>query len=878
MSFIKKASLTILVLLSVLAISIFVLEYRDYNGTVYHNFEKYGKVEISRDNQGIPHIKAKTFLGAVFGQGYAHAQDRLFQVFIKTKLARGEMSQLKGEAGLPYDIFFKTLGLKRIAEEIIEKLPKEELEIVQAYCDGFNLYQKELHVRPIEFIITGASLQEYTPVDIMINDRMIFLLLGYEYVFEPIRTSLANQFNEEIAIKMFAGNTDSQFVDVTITNDEDLKRQNLYEKFVKGKSFSHRAEFTEEQKQAFITSSLQEVLLELQSVLLLFTINNSFNNTSTTNYVPNGSNAWVVHGNHTKSGKPILASDPHLTNNIPSAQYQNEIIIEDEGVNAIGATLAGSPLILNGRTDYLAWGNTVLFADTSDLYKEEIKDDKYLVDGEWRQIKTVQEKIYIKGKEEPYILDVNYTHRGPIISYKFDKFAPNPLIQLGFSASICWNGEIKQATQIRATQKILRAKTHQQVLEGFGDIVGPVLAVSYATADGDIGFYGYGKIPIHKNTIQSQFIKDGTTTEQDWVRFTTPSEQPQSHNPTKGYIVTANNKFATDNMKGFLSVNLNSTPRAYRISQMIEEYIKNGKKIDVEDMKKMQADTVDSYGCDILPHLFKLFKERASNILKPEQYEQGLRMISHLEGWDCRIDANSYQATIFMGWEYFFAKSLLHQFQSTEYDRQFLTMGHLFEHFYLKEIQKWSLEGNEKDFDQFWCKTEENKGQQFSCLYNLFIAFSKVESYMEKEFGTPEVKKWEWGIIHTNNYPHTAFANIPILNKIYNRSVQSFGNRRTVAVAIQNWRFGSFSSAYGANYRMVADMDENGKDFWITDTGVSESVLSPHYDDQFKIHKNFGYLRMERGLESFKKNQKYLKVLEYYKDSKKLNKQNNTDI
>ncbi|KAL4459526.1 hypothetical protein ABPG74_018139 [Tetrahymena malaccensis] len=856
----KKLCTSLLLVLALLIVGVYIWECRNYNGVVYHSHQKYGKVEISRDQYAIPHIKAKNVYGASFGQGYAHAQDRLFQIFLKTKLGRGEISSLKGEAGLPYDIFFRTLGLQRIAEDIVAKLEKEELEVIQAYCDGFNFYYHSLSVKPLEFVISGVTFQDFTPVDAIINERIMFLLLGYEYIWEPIRTNLANQFTEDIAIKMFAGSSESQFVEVTVVDDEDLKQENLYQKYIKGKTFSKRANFTEQQKQAYLSTSIQDVLFELLSV-------------------PNGSNAWVIHGNHTKSGKPLLANDPHLSNTIPCTWVQNEMLIEDEGIVAIGSSISGIPLIQNGRTDYAAWGTTVLFADTSDLYKEDIKDNTYLVDGQWKELKIIKESIKIKGKSEPHILEVKYTHRGPLVSYKFDKFATNPLIDLGFSASLCWNGEIRKSTLVSSVLKLYRAKNHQQVLEGFGHIVGPVLSVVYATADGNIGFYGYGRIPVHKNTIHSQFIKDGTTTEQDWVRFTQPSEQPQVHNPRKGFVVTANNKFATDNLKGYLSANLISTPRAYRITQMIEEKIKKGLKFDIEDMKRMQADTVDSYGQDILPYLFKIFNSKAQTVLSQQEYEKALRMINHLKDWDCRIDANSYQATIFLGWEYIFSKSLLHSFNTTEFDRYTLTMGPQFEHFYFNQIKKWSQQVNEKDFDQFWCKTEENKNQKYSCLYNLLIAFAQVEDYMTNEFGTSDVKEWEWGIIHKNNYPHTAFAKIPILKDIYNRQVDSFGNRRTVAVSIQNWRGGTFESAYGANYRMVVDMDKQGKDYWIVDTGISESVFSPHYDDQFKIHKDFGYVNMERGFSYFRQNKKYYQTLEYLApQTQNSNKQNNSEL
>ncbi|EGR32255.1 peptidase s45 penicillin amidase, putative [Ichthyophthirius multifiliis] len=836
-------------------LSIYLLFRPNYNGLITHNNAKYGTINIRRDNNGIPHIKGKTLNDVCFGQGFVHGQDRLFQIHIKKQLINGKLSLLSGEKSLQIDKFFRTVGIHRIAKKIAEKLQGEQKQCIQAYCDGINHYYNSLNIKPLEFYLVQQDWQDYRPEDVIGQERLLIFLLGYDYVWEAIRSNLAEQFGFEEAQLITGAISDSQFVDVTIMDDQDLKNNNLYEKYQRNstKNYlnSNQKKLQNNKKhQNFIDSQIADVLNELYMG-------------------PNGSNAWVIHGNHTKSGKPLLASDPHLQSSIPTQWIQNELLIESENILLIGGSIPGVPLIQNGRSEFFSWGTTVLYADTADLYKETIEDNKYLLDNKWIPLQTVEELIYIKGQNEPYVHNVKLTHRGPILNNRFDKTSKTSLTEIGVDASLVWIGQILSSNFVDSILVVARSQNTQQCVNAFKQMIGPALSIVYATKTGDIGFFGYGKIPIIEDSAEGAFLKDGTSSKQDWLRFTNSSENPQMMNPSKGYIVTANNRFASDNILNHLTVNQLSTSRALRINQLIQEHINKGLKFDIEDMKRIQSDTVDSYAQLILPHLIQLYEKKGMEVLGNDQklYQKGLKMLNLLKDWDSNLSLDSFKASIFMSWEYLFCQKSLMEFDAQEKDRKTITMGLLFENYYFKKIKQWST-NEDTNYDYKWCKNKENQNSKFSCLYNVIYSFTQIEDFLYTKFQTTDHNEWKWGKMHRNILAHQAFTK-NFLRHIFDRKVEIYGNRRTIAVSLQNWIDDTFDSSYVANYRMIVDMNDNKQDYWVVEAGVSENIFSGHYDDQMSLHKNFQYLYMQRGFENFEKNKYYSQDLKYKENKKK---------
>ena len=285
------------------------------------------------------------------------------------------------------------------------------------------------------------------------------------------------------------------------------------------------------------------------------------------------SNNWVIHGNYTKTGKPLLAGDPHLGNQLPSHWYLMEMSYE--GFTATGATHPGVPNFMFAKTPHMTWAITSALTDLSDLFREKLNDEKtkYFVDGEWRDLRIINEKILIKGQDKPVDFLIKYTHRGPLVDVDllqgaevlFSEGLPSPRHKSVYS--FAWTGDIPYESTVRVVREFIRATNIKQIEESFDkdEIFASVPQnLLLAFENGDIGFFLANNMPIrkHQKPYTGCRVLDGTTTQDDWVGYLKPKDLPRVINPKKGYIVTANNRQMPDNVNIDVGATITSTIRA----------------------------------------------------------------------------------------------------------------------------------------------------------------------------------------------------------------------------------------------------------------------------------------------------------------------------
>ena len=270
------------------------------------------------------------------------------------------------------------------------------------------------------------------------------------------------------------------------------------------------------------------------------------------------SNAWVIHGNYTKSGLPLLASDPHLKNDIPATWILNELMWEDKYV--IGGTAAGMPFVQIGRTESFAWGCSATRIDNSDIWEEEVNDDftKYLVDGEWREIKKITEKIKVKGGDDIDFV-IGFTHRGPLIELNLLKGGAEVLFLKGspkvdnkayysvaFAGTYIPGDDNMKALSLFANAESVKKHFHALDEIGKDGFNGLNQNLIFADKYGDIAYYLTAPIPVRKDKTPyiGCRVLDGRRSEFDWEpgKLAPITELPRAINPKKGYILTANNR------------------------------------------------------------------------------------------------------------------------------------------------------------------------------------------------------------------------------------------------------------------------------------------------------------------------------------------------
>ena len=304
-------------------------------------------IELLRDAYGIPHIRAQSIEDAYFGLGFAHAQDRLWQMEMSRRIAAGRVSEVVGASGLDTDRFLRTLGVRRAAEASLAALDAGTRAVLEAYAAGVNAFLATRQVLPPEFWLLHVTPEPWTPADSMAWIKMMSWDLGANWKSELLRMRLSRtlpQARIEELLPPYPG-------------EAPLKIRDLKTLYAGLAGDAHAL--------GGDAQALDAAMLKVAALL--------------PGWLPEGagSNNWVVSGKRSASGKPLLANDPHLGLSAPPVWYFAQL--SAPGLDAIGATLPGVPGILLGRNDRIAWGATNTGPDVQDLYLEKLEGrDAYL--------------------------------------------------------------------------------------------------------------------------------------------------------------------------------------------------------------------------------------------------------------------------------------------------------------------------------------------------------------------------------------------------------------------------------------------------------------------------------------------------------------------
>ena len=485
------------------------------------------------------------------------------------------------------------------------------------------------------------------------------------------------------------------------------------------------------------------------------------------------SNNWVVSGEKTASGEPLLANDPHLGFQVPSLWHLAHL--EAPGFEAVGATLPGLPAVVIGKNEDISWGVTNVGADVQDLYVMDKSDGGYIHDGETKEYETRTETIEV-ADGEPADIEVRETVHGPIISDVVDAAGENPL-------ALRWTTLDDGDTTMDAFLGMNRAGNWDEFNEALRSYVAPSQNFVYSDVDGNIGYVAPGSFPIRADghTGLAPASGDG---ESDWEGFIPFDEWPRAFNPDEGFIATANNKATPEGYPYDIAFEWAEPYRAARIRAMIEA------KDDhtVEDMTEIQNDYKSL--------LFEDFRSVIED-MEPES-ENASEWRERLVEWDGVASPESREAAVFAAW---YAE--LSRLPEAEVGEEFWD-----EPRYLLE----ALENGDPN-----CEPSTAEG----CME---FASEAMERALEMFEGEPP----EWSEEHRATFEHPVLGSTP-LARLSNREVPFGGDASTVNVG--SYDFSDFSMSGGPSYRHVVDMSEGGESVFIHPMGQSGNVLSGGFDD-----------------------------------------------
>ncbi|ACS86830.1 penicillin acylase family protein [Musicola paradisiaca] len=748
---------------------------------------------IERDPYATAYIRAETDIDAFFALGYVHAQDRLWQMEINRRLASGRLSEILGEKTLAVDKYARILGLHKNAEKAWHQLGAREKAILQAYVDGVNQWMTTAPLLPSEFLTFHYQPEPWTAIDSLSWMQLMAWNLGRNVNDELLRQKLANAFGAE-GLSQFDPVFAASHGSSSPTSDQRALLPNLAELQQQFASLAH---------------------LDGQQI---------------------GSNNWVLSGKYTKSGKPLLANDPHFQTSSPTLMYVASL--RGDHLNVTGATFPGLPFVAIGRNQHIAWGATNMGADVQDLSllkTHPVENDLYEIDGAYQKMEKHQETIYIrhapfKQPIPPVTFYARSTVFGPVISDAGSNSA-------NASYSVQWAGQEGLAGSFSSLLALNYANNWDQFLQAFEHYEAPAQNYVYADENGNIGQLSPGKIPL-RQAGDGSVPTAGWLSKYKWQAFIPFDELPKEYNPVRGYIATANNDVTPIGYRYNITRDWEPPYRVNRIASMLDALIARG-SASVDDMKKIQGDTLDLYTQKTLPLLLKLTSE-------DEKQQQAL---TYLRNWNGDYRADSIAATIYQSWIANFYRMMLESslknYPSNPAAASLLTTN-------LKPALLLKMLEQPETFDCHQPDATDSAAD--SCHHVLSTSLDYALADLSTLIGST-MQEWKWGNIHTAHYPHIPFSQpkyskfIPPtihnpLSFIYHRKIDSSGSPFSINVAPPDFnnKETPFIQLISAAYRQINDMGDKEQDVFILSTGQSGNVLSQHYDDQMEMHRDMKYI------------------------------------
>lgn len=729
-------------------------------------------VEIIRDANGIPHIFAANDRDAAFGLGYAHAQDRLLQMELMRRFGAGRLAEIVGAPALKVDRMARTLGMYRRSQASIKHLNPETRAGLQAYAAGVNAYLATHNgALPLEFQLLGVTPEPWKPADSLVWGRIMATGLAINWRSELLRAYMAQRIGANAIPDLWP--PDPGDAPITIKDAERRRADRLR---------------------------------SLDLARILAAIPEGFKN--------GASNAWAVSGRLTKTGKPILANDPHLQIGTPILWYL--VHIETPQGRMVGATTPGVPTVLLGHNGHIAWGFTNTYADTDDVFVETVdpsNSGQYLTpDGPTPFI--VREEVIKVKSAKAVTITVRETRHGPVLNGIVGE-RTRGTIPKGQVLALAAPWLREKDTTADALFALGRARNWQQFKAALRRWTAPPQNITYADTGGAIGLFTPGLIPIRKSG-DGYMPSDGATGRNDWAGFIPFDELPQTLNPAPGIIVNANNRLTGPAYKHFLSHEWGDYFRAARITKLLRQTATH----DLNTMAKIQADHFSRMSGEILP---LLLKARPTTV-------RGKDAIARLRRWDRQMDRTRPEPLIFTAW--------LREANRALYADE---LGTLFNGYWgaRPKVVRHMLTTATR-----WCDVV-GTAEKETCESRMTVALERALADLQKRYGS-DVARWRWGRAHYADFRHSVFNFIPLLRDVGNLRIPTNGDGYTINKASPVFRNdrAPFAQRHGPGFRALYDLADLRRSRFVISTGQSGNIFSRHYADFVERWRDVRYVRI----------------------------------
>lgn len=774
-----------------------------------------GEVEVLRDDLGIPHIYADTMGDLMRAQGYVQAQDRFFEMDTRRHVTAGRLAELVGEPGVETDKVIRTMGWRRVAEQELPMLKPQTRQALSAFADGVNAWLEQRGSNAsmaLEYTVLSLSLPDYRVEPWTSADSLAWLKamawdLRGNYTGELTRAALQGRVSDSMIVDLYPPYPSREHAPILSGKDWRPSASAL------ARSSSARGTGTKGAPSgAATTSAFLETASAIDSIPPLLGSGDGI-----------GSNSWVVSGERSTTGKPLLANDPHLGVSMPGIWYQMGLHCRTLStacpVDVSGYTFAGIPGIVIGHNRDIAWGLTNLAPDVTDFYLEQVTGDEYLRDGELIPLEERTETIEVAGGT-PQEITVRSTVHGPILSDAIPSVADagrevevDGRATSDYAVSLAWTA----LTPSRTADAIIGFNTatdFPSFRAAARDFAVPSQNLVYADTAGHIGYQAPGRVPIRKavGTNPPGYVPaPGWDSDYDWQGYVPFDDLPSVLDPQDGLLVTANQQ-VTASTTPFLTTEWDY---GYR-SQRIRDLLLSEDQVSPEKMGRIQLDTHNGFAPELVDTLLAVnlddpFTEQARDLLRD---------------WDDAQPIGDGHASA--GAMYYNAvwRQIVQLTFNDDLPAELKASG---------GSQYWAAV--ERLLDKpgsGWWDDRTTPGLIEGRDEILRLALVNARLDLTLSLGK-DPTTWRWGQLHRVTFEHAVLGGDSVPGPI--RSLVNSGPHPVSGgpsiVNATGWDASQgFAVTSAPSMRMVVDLGDLDASRWVNQTGASGHPFSDHYDDQ----------------------------------------------
>jgi penicillin amidase len=802
------------------------------------------KVRVVRDERGVPTIEAATLEDLFFAQGYVTAQDRLWQMDMMRRAAAGELSQVIGEDTVKMDREQRILGLRIAAEAAEKNISARDRAYFDAYARGVNAFLDSHRDRlSLEFRLLKYTPRPWTVTDsLLVGARMVQDLNHYSYERALTREKVLAKLGPQLTADLYVNSSwrDRTPGDVrrieeqpaaNSGDEDDDDDEEVDPEGGNGRLISALPLFVilSEAKDLLSPATAKKQVLRFAqddnhissarasgfSSALFYALSSNFTLEESDSFRP-GSNNWVVSGQHTVSGKPLLSNDMHLNHQMPNLWFEAHLKMSAGNFDVAGVTLPGIPFVIVGHNQRIGWGFTNVGPTVEDDYVEEFNaQGKYKTPAGWRDAEHRQETIHVKGKPD-VTLDVVTTRHGPIIN----DLLPTELIP-GETRKIALRWTLQDGMGLMFFD-VNSAQNWDEFRKAFSAFVAPGQNVMYGDVDGHIGYQSTGRVPIRASGDGSLPVS-GSNDAHEWKGWIPFDEMPHVYDPQSGILATANGRITPDGYKYSISTDWDAPWRTDRIYRVLE----SGKKFSPADMLALQMDVSSTYDRFCADKFVYAVDHAAS------ASDRAKRAVEILRDWDGRMSADSAAPMIETRARQELARLLLEpklgaaadapgpaseaasgnlSWKSYRWDMSSVWL----ENVLAKQPARWLPPGY-ADYGNLLTAAVENAVRQARSVVD--------EPSRDNSLSPSDLGQWKWG----KNYPveidHLVLSQLPVIGRFTGPGLHPLSG--------SNYTVKAVGRGFGASERLTwnfANFDESTLNVV---TGESGIFLSPYYMDQW---------------------------------------------